>query len=364
MIKSRGELIPPDYNLFWGVIALAAINHEPINEVLSNYDIKVEGIRNESYKDKKGVWWVQTAQGYKILKKISNSEDTLRYILSTIRHLTDNGINIPKVNITRDGRSYVNIDGTCYVLSDAISGRNPRYESPRELEAVVKEMARFHRASTGFSIPPDTKPKVHLGTWIEDYQEQINDMERFYKQEKAKEQTDTIGKLILKEFPGFYSRAMEAINGLAGSEYKDWVNKVNKTGGLCHQDFAAGNLILDPSGTIYVLDTDSITIDIPARDIRKIFNKVMKKAGSWNIELAKRMLGYYQSENPLSSSEWHVVKLDLLFPHLFIGAMNKYYYNRDKEWSKEKYLLRLKEMSTFEKTSIPVLDNFESLLPE
>ncbi|HOS69019.1 MAG TPA: CotS family spore coat protein, partial [Bacillota bacterium] len=69
---------------------MTAVNREPINEVLGNYDIKVEGIRNESYKDKKGVWWVQTPQGYKILKKISNSEDTLKYILSAVRHLTDN----------------------------------------------------------------------------------------------------------------------------------------------------------------------------------------------------------------------------------------------------------------------------------
>lgn len=343
---------------------MTPISQEPLNDVLNNYDIMVEGIRNESYKDKKGVWWIQTPQGYKILKKISNSEDTLKYILSTVKHLTNNGIHIPKINVTRDGRDYVNIDGTCYVLSDAVDGKNPIYESPQELEAVIKEMARFHRASTGFSLLPGTKPKVHLGIWIEDYQEQIDDMEKFYKQEQSKEQTGAIGKLILQEFPEFYNRAMKAINGLKGSEYKEWVDKVSKTGGLCHQDFAAGNLLLDASGTMYVLDTDSITIDIPARDIRKIFNKVMKKVGSWNIGLAGKMLGYYQSENPLSQSEWHVVKLDLMFPHLFLGAMNKYYYKRDKEWSNDKYLLRLKEMSAFEKTIIPVLDNFESLLPK
>ena len=340
------------------------ISREPINEVLSNYDIKVEGIRNESYKDKKGVWWVQTPQGYKILKKISNSEDTLKYILSAVRHLTNNGIRIPKINSTRDGRDYVNISGTCYVLSDAIKGRNPSYESPRELEAVIKEMARFHRASRGFSLLPGTKPKVHLGIWIEDYQEQIDDMEKFYKQEKAQERTGAIGKLILQEFPGFHNRAINAISGLKGPEYKEWVDKVSKAGGLCHQDFAAGNLLLDSSNNMYVLDTDSITIDIPARDIRKIFNKVMKKAGSWNIDLTRKILGCYQSENPLSPSEWHVVKLDLMFPHLFIGAMNKYYYRRDKEWPYEKYLLRLREMSAFEKSIIQVLDNFESLLPE
>jgi spore coat-associated protein S len=136
---------------------------------------------------------------------------------------------------------------------------------------------------------------------------------------------------------------------------------LSKKGCLCHQDFAAGNLILTPSG-IYVLDTDSITIDIPARDIRKILHKVMKKSGKWDIELTKRVFDYYQSENPLAESEWFVVKMDILFPHLFIGAMNKFYYQRDKEWSTEKYLQRLKEMSSFEKSITPVLRDYQSLI--
>jgi spore coat-associated protein S len=53
--------------------------------------------------------------------------------------------------------------------------------------------------------------------------------------------------------------------------------------------------------------------------------------------------------------------MDIMFPHLFIGAMNKYYYQRDKEWTQQKYLQRLKEMALFEKTVTPILDNFQSL---
>jgi len=34
-------------------------------DVLSQYDIKVVSIRNESYKDKKGVWWIQTLMNTK-----------------------------------------------------------------------------------------------------------------------------------------------------------------------------------------------------------------------------------------------------------------------------------------------------------
>jgi len=341
-----------------------SISSEPLDKVLSHYDIKVLSIKNESYKDKKGVWWIETPQGFKILKKVSNSENTLRHLLHAVRHLSANGVNIPAVNMTKSGQSYVDIEGTCYVLWDAVKGRNPTYDTPQDLEKIIKELAKFHKASKGFSPPPDSKPKYHLGTWVEDYQDQIEDMNRFYKSELAQSSEDPISKLVVKEFPYFYERAYKAIEGLKGKEYAEWVDKTKKTGCLCHQDFAAGNLLLDSTGKVFVIDTDSLTIDIPARDIRKLLNKIMKKSGKWNLELTKKILVYYQSENPLSPSEWMVVKYDLMFPHLFIGAMNKYYYQRDKEWTASKYLERIKEMSDFEKTITTVLEHFTSLIPK
>jgi spore coat-associated protein S len=104
-------------------------------------------------------------------------------------------------------------------------------------------------------------------------------------------------------------------------------------------------------------------VDIAARDIRKLLNKVMKKEGRWNIELAGSILRYYQAKSPLTPAQWEVVRLDLMFPHLFVGAVNKYYYQRDKEWSDEKYMKRIREMAEFEKTIGPVLDNFRSIIP-
>lgn len=345
-----------------GVIALVEDTREPLNEVLGNYDIKVTGIRNETYKDKKGVWWIQTASGQKVLKKISNSESTFKYIISAVRHLTGNGVLIPAIVKTKDNNDYVNMNGTCYVLMEAISGQNPDYSS-QNLPVITKELAKFHKASRGFVPPPGVKPKSSLGNWIEDYQYQIEDMNNFYKKELENKVPTSIGKVITDEFPYFYSRALEAINGLKGGGYETWVNKARATGSLCHQDFAAGNLVLAPSGKLYVLDTDSICIDIPARDIRKLLNKVMKKSGSWNPELVKKVFSYYQSENPLTREEWKVVGLDLLFPHLFIGAMNKYYYQRDASWTTEKYLSRIKEMAAFERTISPVMKQFDSLIP-
>lgn len=338
-------------------------NNEPLDIVLSNYPIKVLEIKNESYKDKKGVWWVKTNKGMFILKKISNSEDTLRFILDAVNHLIKKGIHLPEVIKTVDGKDYIRYEGICFVLSQAIEGRNPNYNNIEEMNLITQTLASFHKASVGFFPSPESKPKYHLGLWLEDYMEQLEDINSFYNNELIQKENNTIGKVIINEFPYFYDRALTAIEGLKGSEYSDWVKKSEKAGGLCHQDFAAGNLLLTSTECIYVLDTDSITVDIPARDIRKLLNKVMKKQGKWDIALTKRVFSQYQVTNPLIHSEWMVVKLDLMFPHLFLGAVNKYYYKRDKEWSDDKYLQRICEMSKFEKTIRPILDSFNDIIP-
>ncbi|NMA37873.1 MAG: CotS family spore coat protein [Papillibacter sp.] len=342
---------------------MKSLNQEPLEQVLNNYDISVKSIQNETYKEKKGVWWVETDKGLMVLKKISNSEQTLKYIISAVKHLSENGIHLPPIIKTREGADYAVYDGICYVLSGAVKGKNPSYDSAKELEIIIKGLADFHVASRGFRVLPDTKPKIHLGKWEEDLTAQLEDMRGFYNKETAANGLNEIGKFIINEFPYFDKRASAAIDSLRTGEYAAWVEKAGVQGALCHQDFAAGNLLIDSSGLLYVLDTDGITIDIPARDLRKILCKVMKKSGKWNIELTKKIIDTYQSVNPLSPSEWRVVMADIKFPHLFLGAMNKYYYRRDKEWSEEKYFRRIKEMCAFEKTIEPLLKNFEQLIP-
>jgi spore coat-associated protein S len=343
-----------------GVIVLSPVSQEPIKEVLANYNFNVLGINNENYKEKKGVWWVKTSIGDKILKKVSCSEQTLKFLLSAVDHLIQNGILLPKVNKTNAGLDYVMINDVCFTLTDAIKGSTPSYDSPKELAAIVKELAKFHKASAGFRVLEGSKPKEHLGTWVEDYTMVLEEMNEFYKNEVQSGGKTPIGKLIITEFPYFFEKGQKIISNLKGQEYNNWVDKIRQTGCLCHQDFAAGNLILTSTG-LYVIDTDSITFDLPARDIRKLFNKIMKKSGKANSELAKNIINYYQSVNPLTSDEWQVVKCDLMFPHLFLGAMSKYYKQRESTWTTEKYMQRIKEMAEVEKAMTSLYENFSSL---
>ncbi len=336
---------------------------EPLEQILSKYAVQVQSIKTETYKDKKAVWWIDTNEGLMALKKISNSEQTLKYILSAVKHLSKNGIHFPPIIKTIDGGDYALHDKTCYVLSEAVKGKSPSYDSENELRMIIRELAAFHRAASGFSVLPGTKPKIHLGRWKEDRLSQLQDMKGFYDREAAQSVHNEVWTFLLNEFPDFYKKALNAVNRLDNGEYADWVAKAEAQGALCHQDFTAGNLILHTSGVLYVLDTDGITIDIPARDLRKIVLKIMKRTGKWDIALTKKILEYYQAVNPLTPSEWRVVMTDIMYPHLFIGALNKYCYKRDKEWTESKYFQRIKEMCAFEKTIKPILDNFESLIP-
>ncbi len=336
---------------------------EDVKKALEKYDIKVLGIKTESYKEKKGVWWIETSDGKKILKKQSHSTQTLDFILAGVEHLMQNGVKIPKIIKTKEDTDYALVDNTCYVLSEAIDGKTLDYSSPNNIERIVGELANFHKASVGFVPPENCKIRTHLGLWIEKYQHELDKLKKYYEIERSQSNHSEFGKIILKEYPYFYKRIETALNEFRKNSYFKWANEVKKTGALCHQDFTAGNLIYTEAGDLYVLDTDSLTIDIPLRDIRKILNKIMKRKKKWDIALVKDILAWYQKQNPLESWQWEVLKPTITYPHLFTGIMSKYYEKREKTWTEQKYLSRLKEMIQIEKTLDPVIDNFDNIRP-
>ncbi|MBA1336620.1 MAG: hypothetical protein HPY66_3055 [Firmicutes bacterium] len=336
---------------------------EALEGVLAQYDIDVIDIKVESYKGKKGVWWIKAPDGYKILKKQSNSKETVGFIIAAVEYLQRRGIRIPQIIRTVDGGNYAYSGNNCYILSEAVYGKNPDYSNPGELKRTAQEMARFHKSSIGFTPPADCKPRVHLGKWPEKYRADVDKLKNFYAAEGSQPQHSAFGSIILKEFPHFLKRIENSIDGLEGSCYSSWVNSCIDTGCLCHQDFAAGNLVLTESGEFFVLDTDSVTMDIPIRDVRKLLLKIMKKRGGWDVGLARDILAWYQEKNPLDLCQWQVLKWELLYPHLFAGIMGKYYEKREKSWTEEKYLKRLKEMVHIEKTVEPVIQDFDTVIP-
>lgn len=336
---------------------------ENIKGVLKEYDIDVTDIKLESYKGKKAVWWIKTPGGYKILKKHSHSPKTLEFIIDAMHHLMKNGVKMPEIIKTKNNNNYTIMDETCYVLSEAIEGRTIDYTSSENMKKIVNELAKFHKASIGFTPSKDYKTREHVGLWIEKYKAEIDKIKGYYDIEVSNSNHSEFGKIILDEFNHFYERMNSSLDELDRENYHNWSMETKNSGSLCHQDFTAGNLILSNSGDLYVLDTDSLTVDIPIRDIRKILNKIMKRKNGWDLDITRDILRWYQEKNPLTYSQWQVLKSTLVYPHLFVGIMSKYYEKRDKSWTEAKYIKRLKEMINMEKSVENIIKNFDSIIP-
>lgn len=336
---------------------------QSINEVLNKYDYDINNVDCINNKGKKAVWWIKTANMDMVLKKVSCSEATLKFILAGTNYLIKKGCKLPAIIRNENMDEYTRYEDNLYVMSEGIIGNKLNDSNLKERQLIVSEMGKFHNSSIGFIAPKDSKQKNHLGTWINEYNSYVENLNIIYQQKKNKLNLNLVDKTIVKEFPYFYKRAKKSIEGLMGKEYKAWVIKVSKTGGLCHQDFSSANLLKTDKG-IYVIDTDSLTIDLSARDIRKLLNKTMKKTQKWNPEAVNDFITWYNTSNKLTNDEWKVVMYDLMFPHLFLGAVHKYFFLRDDTWKDEDYLNRINEMIAFEKTINPILSNYNVLSRE
>lgn len=331
---------------------------EPLKEVLAKYPLKVKRITTITYKEKKGVWQVDTNQGKLILKKFPGTKERLTFILAAIEHLRAKGVLIPELVATRSGDDFADINGTPFVLNQYVAGGTPSYDSAEDLKEIMQTMGKFHKASRGFKSPHQSRERQHLGKWADTYQKHLQGLQDFKKM--AAKDGSACSRLFLKHVDSFLEQGQKAMKIIQGPFYTDWVDKVDKQKNLCHQDFAGGNLIKTKKG-IVVLDMDSLTYDLPARDLRKIFNKVMKKKG-WSESIATRMLSAYHSLNPLSQEEYEVLHADLLFPNLFYGISSKYFQKREKEWSSSKFVEKFNMVLASEKSKQQVLSNWNRIV--
>lgn len=347
-----------------------------LTERLRQLGVAVRDLRSENFKEKKGVWWVQAGDdglagagigpgagggAVYILKKLSVSHERLEFILSATTYLRERGSLIPApVNLPASGLPYFEHDGAFYILSEVAPGRAPRYDVPKDLELIARTLAEFHRASRGFRPPAGSKERAHLGRWGEDYRQKREKLDAFAA--RASGEDSQFARAVSAAMPHFRERAARAEEDLGASVYDAWCEEVSREPILCHQDFAAGNLALveqPPPGRVWIFDTDSITVDLPARDLRKVLNKALKKSERWDPGKANRFLDAYRRVFPLTREQLDVLRVDLTFPHLFYGIVSKYFEGRESEWSESKFAAKLARVIEFEKSKEPFLDGLK-----
>ncbi len=337
------------------------LDEKSLYSVLSNYPYEINEIELNRHKENRSVWWVRTDRGSKILKKLPYDIERTEFTLDCIKYLRLNNVNLPKIYKTYDKKSYVTLDDNIYILMSEIKGNKPKFNKETNLEDSVRELAKFHRVSSGFL--PKNKEIIYnpIKEYTLKYAKHRKMLENFLNKIKDENSNTDFEKIAIKELPFFLNSTKEIEKQLEKSYYSSWCEKVSKYGGLGHFDFANYNLILTPKDELYIIDLDNIGIALPIWDIRMLLYDIMKNRKKFTKNNLEKILSLYQGINPLTADEWFVTKLNLLYPHK-IFQLVRIYSNREKNWSEERFIIRLQETIKQEKLMAQHLKDFDSII--
>ena len=314
---------------------------------LSAYGLRPEAAILVSDKPGKPVWWLP---GDLYLKHLPYRAPRVRFALGAAEYLWRRGVAVPRLVPTVAGELFAQVEGDCFALLEGVPGDPPDYGA--DLETVAAAMARFHAGSRGYRVPPGGRDQDHRDTWIPGYVKGIGHL-------RAAAAMAQVGHPLAEPLRSHASEALAlarlALDRLAAA-YPAAAGEAERDPILCHQDFAASNLRVDPAGRVVAFDLEGVARDLAPRDIRKLLNKVAKVAGRWRREDVERVLAAYGRERPLSQAERGVLVAELTFPHLMAGLSKKLFLRSEPEWPPADCLRRLQAVAEVECSKVPVVE--------
>ncbi|MDF2840632.1 MAG: spore coat protein CotS family [Clostridia bacterium] len=296
--------------------------------VLQEYDITPKSITIIQSGSIKTVWKVNTANQVLCLKRLKQTYDKVQFSVNAQIYIKKSGGNVPGIILNREGQPVVQYNDQLFVVYEWLEGKDLNFSNKTDLEAALKGLAAFHKASKGYQYPEGARESVKFGRWPEQYTSMRN---RF----------ETWKDVALQNSTNKSHFGKSPYNSLSTPDSDLKV--------LCHQDFGKGNAISTAEGII-VLDLDSVTYDFSARDLRKIIGKLAVDGDAFNVNKINEILNWYSSENPITDNEKKILYIDLLFPHWFHGLI-KDQYIKNKQASPSE----IERMARFEKAKIPAL---------
>lgn len=304
-------------------------------EISQEFDLTVKNII--PFKD---FFIIDTSNGKKILRKLNFSPERIWFIHGAKEHLYSNNFyNLDRYICNKEGLPYVNIDGICYTITEAVQGRECDFEKREDVIKASIALAEMHKASRGYVPPAQCLAKDDLGNLPTNFLKRLDEIKRIKK--AAQREKGSLDYLILKYIDYFYNLGENAVYLLAESKYKELVEKTRKERLFCHHDYTHSNIIMDNSETS-IVNFSLCSFELKVYDIANLLRRKMRKC-YWDIKEAKVIIDAYTSVEPISDDEFFVMKIMLQFPQKFWRVINKYYNSR-RCWMDRTFEKKFKEV--------------------
>lgn len=302
-----------------------------------NYDLAVEKIEKvkNSYK-------ITTSNGTYSLKTINYEFPHFYFILSAMKHLQKNGFtDIPEFILNNKGTEFGVIDRKYVYLTEWIISRLSNFDNPIELSLVSTELAKLHKASSGFNINENMKPRIGWFSWEKVFKTRRDEILDFKNRIFQKANKSDFDLLYLDNINNEIKRAERSIEGLRKNNYINIMEKEVFKRSFCHHDYAYHNILVDSRGKFKIIDFDYCLLDSHLHDLSSLIIRAMKN-GKWSIRKADVILYSYEKVFEIERNELPIMREFIRFPQTFWQLGIQVYWEQ-QPWGEEFFLNKLKK---------------------
>lgn len=283
--------------------ALEASGFPP--EVLAEYPFEVLGAESV-----RKVVRLTTAQGVLALKQFKLTDSELEYSLAAMRHVKEQGFEVPAILPATDGRLYVKIGDVKYFVMEWLNGRESKYSRVYDLALAARGLADFHRAARGFT-PPPSPGKEQWGSWTGHFLERIEEMRDWTV--LAEQGGTAFDNMYAETIAYGIQEATRAVELLLSSRYEEISREEQSWQGFCHHDYAHHNVLITSQGGVAIIDFDYSISDIRAHDLASLILRNMK-SDKWDGRTAFFILKSYFERAAPHPGEEKLLHAMLRFP--------------------------------------------------
>jgi CotS family spore coat protein len=257
------------------------------------------------------------------LKSLFIDPERQRFIVYSEELLAQRGVGVARPVPTLGGDLFMIYNESPYVLYPWIDGDSGQLRDRRDLESMVQVMACFHEASRKLTYPTGVQIYGHTH-WVKEYKQRLNSMKRWHRTHKAS--TSKKKMRVCAHTPFFIKTAEKALEALQTSRYEDYRNGLVCEASLVHGDFHNQNLIFRKQSGV-LIDFEDVRYDLPSKDLLRIFSMYTKKH-PFQPDVFLSMMKGYERVHPLEADVMELVRIDMLYPHIFERMLRKKLYSK------------------------------------
>jgi CotS family spore coat protein len=244
-----------------------------------------------------------------------------------------------------------------FYVTEWIDGQECNISTMEETLNTVKLLANFHLSVSKINSS-GLKIKDNIDNWLDLYNNKLNDF-LIYKQAIEK-------KLIKTSFDNdyynsidlYYNRGVKTLNSLNQSNYLSYLDNFNRETSICHNSFYYQNIIKKDL-EYYLIDLDSIVIDLQFTDLCKYIIRLMNRSEYfWEFDKAREMIEVYSEIYPISKEELKLMLYVIMFPHKF-WKLGRKRYIKHKNWNERKFNKKLIKLNSAIDKENEFIEKFE-----